>query len=178
MGFTQVVSAEGESYIIPVSLVEKFFVLADPNSQIVGFLYGYEERKIACIVMVPQWEYLQQFHVASISKDQIPDGLKPLGFIRTQSEERNTVTPLNILFHCSQHLDENAVIATLSLASERSLKLYKLTHEAFQWGRANRGKAYTTIDLKSFPAHFCDVVHSLVTSRGAAHFMVSDNLVL
>ncbi|CAE6075173.1 unnamed protein product [Arabidopsis arenosa] len=121
----EVVSAEGESYIIPVSLVEKFFGVSDPNSQIVGFLYGYEERKIYCTVIVPQWEYLQQFHVVSpIPQDQIPDGLKPIGFIRIQSEEINTLTPLDILFHCSQHLDENAVIATLSLALERRLKMY------------------------------------------------------
>ncbi|KAJ6846602.1 pre-mRNA-processing-splicing factor 8A [Iris pallida] len=79
---------------MPKNILKKFICIADPETQISGYLYSLSSqdnpwvKEIRCIVMPPQCGTHQQVHLPSaLPEHDFLNDLKPLGWMHTQPNE-------------------------------------------------------------------------------------------
>ncbi|KAJ1906844.1 Pre-mRNA-processing-splicing factor 8 [Coemansia sp. IMI 209127] len=186
------ISDTAYTYVLPKNLLKRFITVADPRTQIAGYLYGmspsgnHQVKEIHSIVMVPQWATHQQVHLP----DKMPNheylrDLEPLGWIHTMPNELSHLSPQDVTTHArilAKTADKPKVrwdgektiaIACAFTPGSCSLTAYKLTPAGFEWGRENMDLVSASPEGFS-PACF-ERVQMLLSDRFMGFFMVPDD---
>jgi pre-mRNA-processing factor 8 len=180
------IKEDGFTYIMPKNILKRFITISDLRTQIAGYLYGVtppdapQVKEIRAIVLVPQWGTHQQVNLPSMlpSHEQLAD-FEPLGWIHTQPNELNHLSPFDVTMH-SKVMGENkgvwdgdqTIIATCAFTpGSCSLTSYKLTPAGFEWGVNNKD---TSQNPQGFgPGHY-EKVQMLLTDKFLGFFMVPE----
>ncbi|KAJ2491268.1 Pre-mRNA-processing-splicing factor 8 [Coemansia sp. RSA 2050] len=186
------ISDTAHTYVLPKNLLKQFVAIADPRTQIAGYLYGVsppgndQVKEVHSIVLVPQWATHLQVHLP----DRMPSheylhDLEPLGWIHTMPNELSHLSPQDVTIH-SRILARTADKAKMRWDGERtvvmtcaftpgscSLTAYKLTPAGFEWGRENMDMTSSSPDGFS-PACF-ERVQMLLSDRFMGFFMVPED---
>ncbi|KAJ1819031.1 Pre-mRNA-processing-splicing factor 8, partial [Coemansia sp. RSA 2675] len=186
------ISDTAHTYVLPKNLLKQFIAIADPRTQIAGYLYGVspagndQVKEVHSIVLVPQWATHLQVHLP----DRMPSheylrDLEPLGWIHTMPNELSHLSPQDVTIH-SRILARTADKAKMRWDGERtvvmtcaftpgscSLTAYKLTPVGFEWGRENMDMTSSSPDGFS-PACF-ERVQMLLSDRFMGFFMVPED---
>ncbi|ORX74619.1 Prp-8-prov protein [Linderina pennispora] len=180
------------TYVLPKNLLKRFITIADPRTQIAGYLFGVspkeneQVKEIRAIAMVPQWATHQQVHLP----DKMPDheylrGLEPLGWLHTMPNELPHLAPQDATLHArtlartaeiprARWDGEKTIVMTCAFTpGSCSLAAYKLTPQGFEWGRNNQDMQSASPDGFS-PACF-ERVQMLLSDRFMGFFMVPDD---
>ncbi|KAI9476840.1 NUC071 domain-containing protein [Coemansia mojavensis] len=186
------VSDTAFTYVLPKNLLRRFIAIADPRTQIAGYLYGVspesndQVKEIRAIVMVPQWATHLRVHLpdAMPQHDQLSD-LEPLGWIHTMPNELQYMSPQDVTTH-AQILartaekprvrwdgDKTIAITCAFTPGSCSLTAYKLTPAGFEWGRENKDMA--SAEPEGFSAMCFERVQMLLSDRFMGFFMVPDD---
>ncbi|KAJ2559073.1 Pre-mRNA-processing-splicing factor 8 [Coemansia sp. RSA 1933] len=186
------ISDTAYTYVLPKNLLKRFITIADPRTQVAGYLYGIspagnsQVKEIRSIVMVPQWATHQQVHLP----DKMPSheylrDLEPLGWIHTMPNELSHLSPQDVTTHArilAKTADKPKVrwdgektvaIACAFTPGSCSLTAYKLTPAGFEWGRENMDMVSASPEGFS-PACF-ERVQMLLSDRYMGFFMVPDD---
>ncbi|KAJ1859415.1 pre-mRNA-splicing factor 8 [Coemansia sp. RSA 638] len=180
------------TYVLPKNLLRRFIAIADPRTQIAGYMYGVspegsdQVKEIRAIVMVPQWATHQRVHLpdAMPSHDYLRD-LEPLGWIHTMPNELQYLSPQDVTTH-AQILartadkprvrwdgDRAAIMTCAFTPGSCTLSAYRLTPSGFEWGRENKDMASAQPD--GFTMACFERVQMLLSDRFMGFFMVPDN---
>ncbi|KAJ1868438.1 hypothetical protein LPJ78_000186 [Coemansia sp. RSA 989] len=186
------VSDTAFTYVLPKNLLRRFIAIADPRTQIAGYLYGVspesndQVKEIRAIVMVPQWATHLRVHLPDTmpQHDQLSD-LEPLGWIHTMPNELQYMSPQDVTTH-AQILartaekprvrwdgDKTIAITCAFTPGSCSLTAYKLTPAGFEWGRENKDMA--SAEPEGFSAMCFERVQMLLSDRFMGFFMVPDD---
>ncbi|KAJ2903259.1 pre-mRNA-splicing factor 8, partial [Coemansia aciculifera] len=186
------ISDTAHTYVLPKNLLKQFIAIADPRTQIAGYLFGVspagndQVKEVHAIVLVPQWATHLQVHLP----DRMPSHeylreLEPLGWIHTMANELSHLSPQDATIH-SRILARTADKAKARWDGERtvvmtcaftpgscSLTAYKLTPAGFEWGRDNKDMTSSSPEGYS-PACF-ERVQMLLSDRFMGFFMVPED---
>ncbi|KAJ2741133.1 Pre-mRNA-processing-splicing factor 8, partial [Coemansia sp. BCRC 34301] len=186
------ISDTAHTYVLPKNLLKQFIAIADPRTQIAGYLFGVspagndQVKEVHSIVMVPQWATHLQVHLP----DRMPSheylrDLEPLGWIHTMPNELTHLSPQDVTIH-SRILARTADKAKARWDGERtvvmtcaftpgscSLTAYKLTPVGFEWGRDNMDMTSSSPD--GFSAACFERVQMLLSDRFMGFFMVPED---
>ncbi|KAJ2783590.1 pre-mRNA-splicing factor 8 [Coemansia interrupta] len=180
------------TYVLPKNLLQRFIAIADPRTQIAGYLYGVspkgndQVKEIHAVVMVPQWGTHMQVHLPDRmpSHEHLRD-LEPLGWIHTMPNEMTYLSPQDVTIHArilartadkpKQRWDGDKTIAMTCAFTPGSCSLtaYKLTPQGFEWGRENQNMA--SPNPEGFSSACFERVQMLLSDRFMGFFMVPDN---
>ncbi|KAJ1663232.1 Pre-mRNA-processing-splicing factor 8 [Coemansia sp. RSA 1813] len=186
------ISDAAYTYVLPKNLLKRFITVADPRTQIAGYLFGMsppgntQVKEIHSIVMVPQWATHQQVHLP----DKMPNheylrDLEPLGWIHTMPNELSHLSPQDVTTHArilAKTADKPKVrwdgektiaIACAFTPGSCSLTAYKLTPAGFEWGRENMDM--TSASPEGFSPACFERVQMLLSDRFMGFFMVPDD---
>ncbi|KAJ2850731.1 pre-mRNA-splicing factor 8, partial [Coemansia erecta] len=186
------ISDAAYTYVLPKNLLQRFITIADPRTQVAGYLYGVspksndQVKEIRSIVMVPQWATHLQVHLP----DKMPSheylrDLEPLGWIHTMPNEMSHLSPQDVTIHArilartadkpKQRWDgEKTIVMTCAFTpGSCSLTAYKLTPTGFEWGRENQNMSMANPEGFS-PACF-ERVQMLLSDRFMGFFMVPED---
>lgn len=163
--------------------MKKFVSISDLKIQVMGYLYGTTVdgmvKEIRCVVVVPQVGTRESVTIPQ----QLPDseylrGLEPMGWIHTQSEEKNQMSQQDVMMH-ARFLTENSnwsadktIVLTVGFTpGSCSLTAYRLTPAGYEWGRSKD----TNPNPATFSSSFYEKVQLLLSDRFLGFFMVPDN---
>ncbi|KAJ1723371.1 pre-mRNA-splicing factor 8 [Coemansia erecta] len=186
------ISDTAHTYVLPKNLLQRFIAIADPRTQIAGYLYGVspkgneQVKEIHAVVLVPQWGTHMQVHLPDRmpSHEHLRD-LEPLGWIHTMPNELPHLSPQDVTIHArilartadkpKQRWDgDKTIVMTCAFTpGSCSLTAYKLTPPGFEWGRENQNMASPNPEGFS-PACF-ERVQMLLSDRFMGFFMVPDS---
>ncbi|KAJ2864702.1 Pre-mRNA-processing-splicing factor 8 [Coemansia aciculifera] len=186
------ISDTAHTYVLPKNLLKQFIAIADPRTQVAGYLYGVspagndQVKEVHSIVLVPQWATHLQVHLP----DRMPSheylrDLEPLGWIHTMPNELSHLSPQDVTIH-SRILARTADKAKTRWDGERtvvmtcaftpgscSLTAYKLTPAGFEWGRENMDM--TSSSPEGFSPACFERVQMLLSDRFMGFFMVPED---
>ncbi|KAI9504626.1 hypothetical protein BX070DRAFT_222513 [Coemansia spiralis] len=186
------ISDAAYTYVLPKNLLKRFIAIADPRTQIAGYLYGKsppgndQVKEIHSIAMVPQWATHQQVHLP----DKMPSheylrDLEPLGWIHTMPNELSHLSPQDVTTHArilARTADkpkirwdgEKTIVMTCAFTpGSCSLTACKLTPAGFEWGRENMDMV--SANPEGFTPACFERVQMLLSDRFMGFFMVPDD---
>lgn len=133
-------------YVMPNNLLKKFIQISDLRSQIGGFIFGKKPEENSPVMEIRQVAMIPQ--LGNTHSIQFPEtlpkieGLDLLGWIHTQSNEFEALTPVEIDTNCKymEHEDWDSSKITLSVSftpGSVTLSSYTLSDEGYNWGKQN-----------------------------------------
>ncbi|WVN88199.1 pre-mRNA-processing-splicing factor 8 [Cryptococcus depauperatus CBS 7841] len=139
------------TYVIPKNVLRSFIVNADLRTQVVAYLYGTsppdnkQVKEIKAVVWIPQRGTNNGVDLPlSLPKhDFLFKDLEPLGWIKTQSQELNHLSPQDvttqakIMANHSEWGPQSICITCAFTPGSVSLNAWELTVAGFEWGRKN-----------------------------------------
>ncbi|KAJ1893687.1 pre-mRNA-splicing factor 8, partial [Kickxella alabastrina] len=186
------ISDTAYTYVLPKNLLQRFITIADPRTQIAGYLYGVspqgndQVKEIRSIVMVPQWATYQQVNLPEkMPNHEYLRDLEPLGWIHTMPNELSHLSPQDVTTHArilARTADkpkvrwdgEKTITMTCAFTpGSCSLTAYKLTPAGFEWGRENQNM--TSASPEGFSPACFERVQMLLSDRFMGFFMVPDD---
>jgi pre-mRNA-processing factor 8 len=143
--------ASSFTYVVPKNILRTFIVNADLRTQVVAYLYGSspadnrQVKEIKAIVWVPQRGTNNGVELpAALPKhDFLLKDLEPLGWIKTQSQELNHLSPADVTTQAkvmASHPEwgpQSICITCAFTPGSVSLTSWELTVAGFEWGRKN-----------------------------------------
>ncbi|KAI3402314.2 PRP8 [Candida oxycetoniae] len=148
---SEIVSNDSYTFIVPKNILQKFIQISDLRIQIGGCLYGKspidhpEIKEIKCLVIVPQLGSSNSIQFPKQKPDDedgyLKDqGLELLGWIHSQSQEVDYMTPNDITTQARMWDEYNPrhVCMTASYTpGSITLAGYEMTKDGFEWGSKN-----------------------------------------
>ena len=136
----------GYTYVLCKNLLKHFVAIADLKIQIMGYIYGTSAgenvKEIKCIVIVPQIGTRDSVTLPKqMPESEYLKNMEPLGWIHTQSEEKNQLSIQDCLQHSkflensNWGVDKTVVLTVAFTPGSISLTSYRLTPSGFEWGR-------------------------------------------
>lgn len=178
---------ESFTYVLPKNLLKKFVQISDVRTQIGAFVYGAsppdnaQVKEIKFIALVPQ---LGNSHSIQLPK-RVPEKSGPLkdmellGWIHTQSDDLNALSPIDIATEASlmnnneSWTDLAATFVVSFTPGSISLAAYTLTKEGYEWGLTN--KDLVSDQPHGYSTDFSRKSQLLLSDRVVGSFMVPDD---
>lgn len=176
------------TFVMPKNILKKFIQISDMRAQVAGLLYGaapadnQQVREIKAIVMIPQLGTANSVQLANTlpdPNDPLLEGLEPLGWIHTQSQEQPFLSAIDVTAHAQimsknpSLWDANSVTMTVSFTpGSVSLAAFSLTTEGYEWGTKN--KDLFSANPEGFSTSFAEKCQLLLSDRITGFFLVSD----
>ncbi|KAK6910277.1 pre-mRNA-processing-splicing factor 8 [Kwoniella mangroviensis CBS 8507] len=140
------------TYVIPKNVLKTFIVNGDLRTQVVAYLYGTsppdnpQVKEIKAVAWVPQRGSNNGVELpATLPKhDFLLKDLEPLGWIKTQSQELNHLSPADvttqakIMANHSEWGPQSICVTCAFTPGSVSLNAWELTVAGFEWGRKNQ----------------------------------------
>ncbi|WRT66224.1 pre-mRNA-processing-splicing factor 8 [Kwoniella shivajii] len=140
------------TYVIPKNVLKTFIVNGDLRTQVVAYLYGTsppdnpQVKEIKAVAWVPQRGSNNGVELpAALPKhDFLLKDLEPLGWIKTQSQELNHLSPADvttqakIMANHSEWGPQSICVTCAFTPGSVSLNAWELTVAGFEWGRKNQ----------------------------------------
>lgn len=164
---TDEIQDTNHTYVLPKNLLKKLITIGDLRTQIAGYLYGSSPKDgplikdIKCIVIPPQRGTHQMVYLPNqLPNHKALEKLEPLGWIHTQPNESNTLSPHDVVTHASIMVDQprgeedKTICITLSFTpGSCSLAAYRITESGYTW--AKRQASTQDINPQGFlPSHY------------------------
>eukprot|EP01129_Flabellula_baltica_P001911 TRINITY_DN11807_c0_g1_i1.p1 TRINITY_DN11807_c0_g1~~TRINITY_DN11807_c0_g1_i1.p1 ORF type:complete len:2342 (+),score=510.21 TRINITY_DN11807_c0_g1_i1:47-7072(+) len=177
------VKEDDYTFVMPKNLLKKFVQIADPRTQIAGYMYGVSPpgnplvKEIRCIVLPPQWGSHSQVHLPdNLPESEYLKDMEPLGWIHTQPTDLPQLPARDVIEHSKILADnptwdgDQTIIMTCSFTpGSCSLSAYKLTPQGFEWGRINREHPD---DHKGYVPTFYEKLPLILSDRFLGFFMI------
>jgi pre-mRNA-processing factor 8 len=139
------------TYVIPKNVLRTFIVNADLRTQVVAYLYGSsppdnkQVKEIKAIAWVPQRGTNNSIDLPNAlpKHDFLLKDMEPLGWIKTQSQELNHLSPGDLttqakIMEAHPEWGPNSICITCAFTpGSVSLNAWELTVGGFEWGRKN-----------------------------------------
>ncbi|OCF36708.1 pre-mRNA-processing-splicing factor 8 [Kwoniella heveanensis BCC8398] len=139
------------TYVIPKNVLRTFIVNADLRTQVVAYLYGTsppdnrQVKEIKAVAWVPQRGSNNgvELPVALPKHDFLLKDLEPLGWIKTQAQELNHLSPADVTTQAkimathSEWGPQSICVTCAFTPGSVSLNAWELTVAGFEWGRKN-----------------------------------------
>ncbi|OXB40064.1 pre-mRNA-processing-splicing factor 8 [Cryptococcus neoformans] len=139
------------TYVIPKNVLRSFIVNADLRTQVVAYLYGTsppdnkQVKEIKAVAWIPQRGTNNgvDLPVTLPKHDFLLKDLEPLGWIKTQSQELNHLSPQDVttqakIMAAHPEWGPQSICVTCSFTpGSVSLNAWDLTVAGFEWGRKN-----------------------------------------
>ncbi|OCF43147.1 pre-mRNA-processing-splicing factor 8 [Kwoniella heveanensis CBS 569] len=139
------------TYVIPKNVLRTFIVNADLRTQVVAYLYGTsppdnrQVKEIKAVAWVPQRGSNNgvELPVALPKHDFLLKDLEPLGWIKTQAQELNHLSPADVTTQAkimathSEWGPQSICVTCAFTPGSVSLNAWELTAAGFEWGRKN-----------------------------------------
>ena len=139
------------TYVFPKNVLRAFVINADLRTQVAAYLYGAsppdnkQVKEIKAIVWVPQRGNNNSVELPSQlpQDDYLLKDLEPLGWIKTQPQETQYLSPVDVTTQARVMADHPewgpaSVCVTCSFTpGSISLSAHALTPAGFEWGRKN-----------------------------------------
>jgi len=143
--------ASSFTYVVPKNILRTFIVNADLRTQVVAYLYGSspadnpQVKEIKAIAWIPQRGTNNGVELPSAlpKHDFLLKDLEPLGWIKTQSQELNHLSPADVTTQAkvmATHPEwgpQSICITCAFTPGSVSLTSWELTVAGFEWGRKN-----------------------------------------
>jgi pre-mRNA-processing factor 8 len=140
------------TYVIPKNVLKTFIVNADLRTQVVAYLYGSspadnrQVKEIKAVAWIPQRGNNNTIELpAALPKhDFLLKDLEPLGWIKTQSQELNHLSPADVTTQAkvmAVHPEwgpQSICVTCAFTPGSASLNAWELTVAGFEWGRKNQ----------------------------------------
>ncbi|GFZ44084.1 Complexed with cdc5 protein 6 [Saitozyma sp. JCM 24511] len=140
------------TYVIPKNVLRTFIVNADLRTQVVAYLYGSspadnrQVKEIKAIAWVPQrgTNNAVELPAALPKHDFLLKDLEPLGWIKTQSQELNHLSPADVttqakIMAVHPEWGPQSICVTCAFTpGSVSLNAWELSVAGFEWGRKNQ----------------------------------------
>lgn len=181
---------EHNTYIMPKNILKKFIQVSDIRAQVAGFLYGSSPadnpsiKEVKAIVMVPQLGNANSVQLSTHLPDQdeyFLQGLEPLGWLHTQSQENPVLSAIDIttqsrIMSRNERWDSNAITMTVSFTpGSVTLTAFSLRPEGFEWGAQN--KDTQSVNPQGYSTSFGEKCQLLLSDRIKGFFLVPDTAV-
>lgn len=176
------------TYIMPKNLLKKFIQISDLRTQVGAFIYGSSPsdnpqiKEIKVIALVPQLANTHSVQFPSkLPQQEGPlEGLELLGWIHTQSQDTNLLSPIDMTTQAKLKNDNNslwndkAVTLTVSFTpGSVSLAAYTLSEEGYDWASTN--KDLISQVPQGYSTSFSQKGLLLLSDRIVGLFMVPDD---
>jgi len=139
------------TYVIPKNVLRTFIVNADLRTQVVAYLYGSspadnkQVKEIKAIAWIPQRGTNTSVDLPTTlpKHDFLLKDMEPLGWIKTQSQELNHLSPSDLttqakIMESHPEWGPNSICITCAFTpGSVSLNAWELTVGGFEWGRKN-----------------------------------------
>ncbi|KAK8864279.1 pre-mRNA-processing-splicing factor 8 [Kwoniella newhampshirensis] len=140
------------TYVIPKNILRTFIVNADLRTQVVAYLYGTsppdnkQVKEIKAVAWIPQRGTNNgvDLPVTLPKHDFLLKDLEPLGWIKTQSQELNHLSPADVTTQAkimANHPEwgpQSICVTCAFTPGSVSLNAWELTVAGFEWGRKNQ----------------------------------------
>ena len=140
------------TYVIPKNVLRTFIVNADLRTQVVAYLYGSspadnrQVKEIKAVAWVPQRGTNNSVDLPAMlpKHDFLLKDLEPLGWIKTQSQELNHLSPADVTTQAkimavhSEWGPQSICVTCAFTPGSVSLNAWELSVGGFEWGRKNQ----------------------------------------
>lgn len=173
------------TYVLPRNLLKKLIVTSDLRTQIACYLYGVSPKdaplikEIRCIVIPPQRGTHQLVHLPNqLPNHKLLDGLESLGWIHTQPNATDGLSPHDVVTHANIALEhsgraesDRTIVITLSFTpGSCTLAAYKITASGYHW--AKRQASVTELNPTDFMPTFYNSVKLILSDSFSGFFLV------
>ena len=148
---------DGFTYVMPKNILKKFVCIADLRTQVFGYMYGLTPaggdttvKEIRCIVLVPQIGTHKNITIPKMFPvhDSL-DELEPLGWIHTQPQEMQHLSPEDAMKHAKLTVasagawdgDREIIMTCAFTPGSCSLSAYRLNEAGHEWSLQNDSKS-------------------------------------
>ncbi len=140
-------------YVLPKNILKKLVVISDLRTQVGAYIFGAsvpnnpQIKEIRACVLVPQHGNHERVMLPNQWPNHISlDGLEPLGWIHTQSNELGQLSAYDITAHAQMFQrsggklkESTAICITCSFTpGSCSLTAYRVTPAGIEWGMKNK----------------------------------------